>query len=142
MINRHYSVVNLFSWVIFLHITCDISRVYCVCMPTTVGITEIACGFIGKRKAVLQDSGQCGGWGSKSYLLKVNPSCFWRKRLGNYLGHVHFLEAELFFHFLTKPTFHSNYMYFGILSGHNIYSKELRCALYFQKCLREINLTC
>jgi hypothetical protein len=66
---------------------------------------------------------------------------FWwsRKTPGNYLGHVHFLQAVVF-PFLTKPTPHSNYLYFGILSGHSLYSKELRCALYFQKCFREINL--
>jgi len=65
---------------------------------------------------------------------------FWwsRKTPGNYLGHVHFLEAVIF-QFLTKPTFHSNYMYYVILSGHSLYSKELRCALYFQICCEKLS---
>jgi len=56
----------------------------CVCMNwlknvgtlTTVGNFEITCGFTGKGKELPQDSGQCGGWSIKSYLPKVNPSCF------------------------------------------------------------------
>ena len=57
---------------------------------------------------------------------------FWwsRKTPGSYLGHVHFLQAAIF-PFLMKPTFHSNYMYFGIFSFYQaIVSTVKNCVVH------------
>jgi hypothetical protein len=48
--------------------------------------------------------------------------------------------SSVIFTFLSKPTFHSNYTYFDTLSGNSLYSKEFLYAIYFQKCVGEINL--
>jgi hypothetical protein len=69
-----------------------------VCTPTTVGNIEIACGFT--EKGLLQDSGQCGGWRSKSYLPKVNPLCFGgRGKHQEITLDIHISFKLLFFHF-------------------------------------------
>jgi hypothetical protein len=46
-----------------------------VCTLTTVGNIEIACGYTGRRRNYCRILDN-GGWRRRSYLPKVNSSCF------------------------------------------------------------------